>query len=82
VLRRELGDVAPELDTLAAEELRPLDEEPKQRKLEPIPTGARADVEPPVKDEAVAAAVRCGISHGIACDDAPRAAAAARGERD
>jgi hypothetical protein len=83
VLRRELGDVAAELDTLASQDLRPLDEELKQRKLDPIPiSGARAEADLPMNDRAVAAAVHCGLSHGIACDDAPRAAAEARGERD
>ncbi len=82
-LRRELRDVAVEMDAIAAQDLKPLSDELKSRKLDPIPTngGPRAGGEAPVVDRAVAEVIRCGLSQGRECEDASRAASA-RDEKD
>jgi photosystem II stability/assembly factor-like uncharacterized protein len=82
-LRRELDDVGKEMSAIAANDLKPLDAELRQKKLEPIPTDGPRAGEPPAPDPAVAVVVRCGMSGGRDCEDAAReAAAAARNERD
>jgi photosystem II stability/assembly factor-like uncharacterized protein len=70
-LKHELEDVAEELDTLVAKEIRPLDEELKKHKLEPIPTTAPvAEEEDEDRADARFAdnALRCVRSAGIDCD--------------
>jgi hypothetical protein len=87
-LKHELGDVAQDLEHIVAQEIRPLDAELANKKLTPIPTTPpapaagepRADALHPVRDPAVANAVRCGLSHGVSCEEIR--AAPARDERD
>jgi hypothetical protein len=84
-LKRELGDVAQDLEHIVAQEIRPLDAELANKKLAPIPTTPatgepRADALPPLRDPAIANVVRCGLSHGASCEQTR--AAPARDERD
>jgi photosystem II stability/assembly factor-like uncharacterized protein len=70
VLARELGDVGKDLDALVASEVRPLDDQLKARKLEPIATAADADAdadgdERRGPDEH---ALRCVTSRGRECE--------------
>jgi photosystem II stability/assembly factor-like uncharacterized protein len=73
VLRRELGDVAKELDAIVAKDVRALDGELKTRKLEPIP-GRGAAVLAPSLDRY---AVRCVETLGARCNRPRNKAAAA-----
>jgi photosystem II stability/assembly factor-like uncharacterized protein len=76
VIRRELAEVAAELETIVAQDLRPLDAELKSRKLEPIPTtAATAEAEGTGGDLALAQAMRCAPARG-ACVTESRAGAA------
>jgi photosystem II stability/assembly factor-like uncharacterized protein len=86
VLRRELTDVAKQLDTIAREDVRPLDDELRKRHLDPIPTTAAltGDADEPGRD-ASAAMLRCVRSRGTDCAKAEKAvveANNARGQRD
>ena len=88
VLRKELTEVGAEVERIVATDVKPLDGELRNRRLEPIPTTAdAADVE----DEehagdapVVAAVVRCVRMRGASCEEATRAAKAraSRGEKD
>jgi hypothetical protein len=86
VLRRELGEAEKGFDRIVASDVKALDSELKGRKLDPIPTvaDAHAEDDEPVDAPAVAAAARCAMSHGAACEDVTRAAQARSnaGERD
>jgi photosystem II stability/assembly factor-like uncharacterized protein len=86
-LRRELAEASKELDGIVANDVKPLDGELRSRKLEPIPTtpDAHAENDEPMDAPVIAAAVRCVLSRGDACEEATRAALRARegqGERD
>jgi photosystem II stability/assembly factor-like uncharacterized protein len=90
VLRRELTEVGKDFDAIVSNDVKPLDDELKRRKLDPIPTTAEAHAE---RDEpmdaqdapVVNAVVQCVQSHGAVCDDAARAVRQVRarqGEKD
>ena len=64
VLGRELGDATKELDTVLAKDVRPLDTELKQHKLQPIPALGVLDREPDDLDEY---AMHCIASQGRDC---------------
>ncbi len=86
-LRRELSEVTKEVDDIVTGQVRPLDDELRRRKLEPIPTtgGEQAEEEEPADGTAVAAVSRCLVSRGASCEDAVQAARRAqrsRGEKD
>jgi photosystem II stability/assembly factor-like uncharacterized protein len=72
VLDRELEDVRSEYDAVVAAEIRPLDEELRSRKLEPIPSegGPTAQLE----GAAPQMAFECAMSRGMDCDPPDRAA--------
>jgi photosystem II stability/assembly factor-like uncharacterized protein len=71
VLRRELGDVAKEFESIVAKDVRSLDGELKSRKLEPIPAiGALGAV-----DQLDRVASECVASLGARCDAAAGAVA-------
>jgi hypothetical protein len=74
VLRRELDDVRGEYEAFVAAEIRPLDEELRTRKLEPIPSegGPTAQLEGDVP----AFAAECVMSRGMDC--APSTSSAPR----
>jgi len=59
VLRRELAEVTKGFDALVAGDIRALEGPLGEKKLEPIPTTARADAAPDNGAEAIAAAQRC-----------------------
>ncbi|HEY8090529.1 MAG TPA: hypothetical protein VIF09_21860, partial [Polyangiaceae bacterium] len=88
VLRKELTEVGTEVERIVTSDVKPLDGELRNRRLEPIPTTAdAADVEEEqhAGDAPVlAAVVRCVQSRGASCEDAARAAKAraSRGEKD
>jgi photosystem II stability/assembly factor-like uncharacterized protein len=75
VLRRELGDVRKELDAMVASELPAIDQQLKQRQLDPIPTTAPTGMNPLTPDEA-ALALRC-LASGEGCEAVTAGAAAA-----
>jgi hypothetical protein len=72
VLRRELDDVRSEYDAVVAAEIRPLDDELRTRKLEPIPSegGPTARLE----GEVPRFAAECALSRGMDCELPERAA--------
>jgi photosystem II stability/assembly factor-like uncharacterized protein len=74
VLRRELADVGKELDAIVSNDVKPIDDELRKRKLDPIPTTAEAVAEDdvPVDAPLVAGVVECVLSRGAACEDAAR----------
>jgi photosystem II stability/assembly factor-like uncharacterized protein len=74
-LRRELGDVSAELAAIVAGDLRAIDAELVRRGLSPIPTtGAGEATREAASDPRAAAAQRCVVSHGLACEAEGRAA--------
>ncbi len=64
VLKRELGDVAKDLDALVSKDVRALDGELKQHKLEPIPAISAVE-----RDDLDDVALRCIASRGRVCGD-------------
>ena len=86
-LRRELSEVTREVDDIVTGQVRPLDDELRRRKLEPIPTtgGEQAEGDEAADGTAVAAVSRCLVTRGASCEDAVQAARRAersRGEKD
>jgi photosystem II stability/assembly factor-like uncharacterized protein len=63
VLRRELGDVAKETDTIIAKDIHPLDEELKKHKLQPIPIASA----PPPSSQLDRFALHCAETEGRDC---------------
>ncbi len=82
-LARELADVTKEVDATMASQVHGLDGDLRGRKLDPIPTqgGEHADDDEPTDGSAVAAAQRCLLSRGGACEEAAHAASQARARR-
>jgi len=79
--------VTREVEDIVTGQVRPLDDELRRRKLEPIPTsgGEQAEGDEPADGAAVAAVSRCLVSRGASCEDAVQAARRAersRGEKD
>ncbi|MGH2901740.1 MAG: hypothetical protein ACRDMZ_23905, partial [Solirubrobacteraceae bacterium] len=81
VLRRELADVQKAVDVLLTKDARALDDELKQRKLEPLPQLSAIERDDDEEGEADALAWQCIASHGRDCKS-EEAAATRRGERD
>jgi photosystem II stability/assembly factor-like uncharacterized protein len=82
VLRRELDDVAKTVDAIVAADIRPLDGELRSKNLEPIPTtSAQAETRETPSGGPMTAALRCIVSRGLECEDAPEGIGMAR-ERD
>ena len=86
-LRRELSEVTREVEDIVTGQVRPLDDELRRRKLEPIPTtgGEQAEGDEPADGAAVAAVSHCLVTRGASCEDAVQAARHAersRGEKD
>jgi hypothetical protein len=79
VLKHELADAEKAFETIATSDLKALEAPLREKKLEAIPTTATADADDVLDpaDPKVAAAARCLMSRGLACDDAVKAAAAA-----
>jgi hypothetical protein len=70
-LRKELAEVAKDLDDVIAKDVKPLDEALKAHKLEPIPTAASLEAPAAIDDDAV----RCIASRGADCHSDDEAAA-------
>jgi hypothetical protein len=70
VLAKELAEVVKSVDDIVQKDIRPLDDELKSRKLDPIPASA-----PPTPTKASAAEARCLETRGAGCDAKTRAAA-------
>ena len=68
-LRRELQDVAKELDAIMEHDVKPLDLELRAKSLPPLTASSLADPE-------IADALRCMRAPGLACDVAPRSVGA------
>ena len=91
-LRRELTNVAKDVDAIMTAQVKPLDGDLRGRKLEPVPTEggeqAEEDDDASTDGASVAAVSRCLLSHGAVCADAFQAASRARsahstqGEKD
>jgi hypothetical protein len=69
-LRKELADVSKELDTVIAQDVKPLDDALKAHQLDPIPTAASL-TPPPALDDV---AIQCVETDGADCDSAASAA--------
>ena len=74
VLRRELGDVDQTVAAIVGKDARALDDELKQRKLQPLPAISALDRAP----DGDALAFQCVASRGEHCDDEDVAAAQER----
>jgi photosystem II stability/assembly factor-like uncharacterized protein len=66
-LRRELGDVARELDDFIATELPPVDADLRRRNLDPIPTAKTASLDRGPDPTTAVADLRCMKSRGADC---------------
>ena len=84
VLRRELADVAAELDAIMKNDVRALDGDLRGKSLDPLPTTAAPEVARDRRDDdrTSKSVLRCVGSRGLDCEAAEREVSATRQEHD
>jgi photosystem II stability/assembly factor-like uncharacterized protein len=74
-LKKELADAHAKLDEIVNKDLKALEGPLREKKLDPIPTDAKARVDLPTRDPEMVAAIKCIASRTTDCEVAGRATA-------